>query len=115
MPIPIPSDDEIDFIIETKLMDGDAYSCDLLNAEIEAARQALADASVTSSSALGHSATVDAELARANLNTLLLARKTCQARAAAVAAELSEQEIANAQPFEAPINRSFNFAARRLM
>lgn len=115
MPIPIPSTDEIDFIIETKLMSGEDYACDLLNTEIEAARQALADSAVTSSSALGHSATVDPEIARANLNTLLLARKTCQARAAAKEAELSEQQIADAQPFENPMARSFDFSGRRLL
>lgn len=115
MPIPIPSDDEIDFIIETKLMDGTAYACDLLNSEIEAARLALQDASVSSSSALGHSATIDADAARANLNTLLLARKTCQARAAAVTAELSAPEVANAQPFSDPMARHFDFSHRRIL
>ena len=115
MPILAPSDDQLDFIVETQLKAAGLYSCDLLNDEITAAMQAVKDAQLSQTSSLGHSMTVDLSAARANLDTLLAARKLCQARKAAVDAGFTDAAtIAAAAPIRDPMGLTFDFSTRTM-
>lgn len=114
MPHPTLSTDAVEFILETRLMVEGAYQCDLLNDEITAAIQALNDAGASSTSALGHSVTIDKDQLRANLDQLLAARNLCKRRAAAITEGSSAEDAAALPPPDRPMATSFDFSKRSM-
>lgn len=104
----------LDHIVETQCLVDGVYQCSLLDPQINAAITELDDAATTSSSALGHSATVDESAIRSKLDRLLAAKQLCLARKAVVDAEGTDDEVALAQPYEDPYCTAIDHSTRNM-
>ena len=104
----------LDHIVETQCLVDGVYQCSLLDPQINAAIQELDDAATTSSSALGHSATVDEATIRAKLDRLLAAKQLCLARKTSAEAGDTALETAAAQPAQSAKAVGFDFSGRQI-
>lgn len=95
------------------LVDGE-YNCDLLDAKIEEAESEFDQAVLSSTSALGHSATADVEAAQAKLNRYLEAQALCEAKKAAADAGADAAAIAATRADRDPISHAISFSGRRI-
>lgn len=95
------------------LVEGE-YACELLDAKIAEAEAEFDQAVLSSTSALGHSATADVEAAQAKLNRYLEAQALCEAKKAAKDEGADATTIAATRAAREPIAHAVDFSRRRI-
>lgn len=113
MPAPLITQQELEYRVQKICLINGEYQCDQLDSLIDAAIQERDDATISSSSALGHSSTVSIDAAANKVNALLAAKDLCLAKkAAAEADDATSATIDAARQYTDPMARGFQFQNR---